>query len=560
MSPIPASTSSKSRLKAFQFHESPEKSKSTRPRPAKPQLDDLAEKENLVPNQIAMATSQLLPCPPPSLSQHSQPKECPQTPIGRLPLSELIAAVDENANQNLNLTPVERVLWQHTPGSSQTASSQDGPRVSKGKKRARSSSPASSSQNEGYQHFPREKQSFDVQTLQKNLTTPQADPAGDLWTKYSLKVGGIHTGSPTKNETFFAELLKSSSPQTPDSHVKTRNLGGLRRAISCANEWPTSVRKRRRLNPGSSQDYALDDHPKENKVGDTRMSRVNFLVEQVQKGLLKGRKENQSAQNAGISSSSSPDKRGSPDQSQSSPSRATRAHDDQESNRINPHFFSREIGEQPENLQDRQVRVPDKASEFGDDDFDDYLLEAVDVELVSKQQIYTPTAKIMQAALPDQQPSTRAPSPLRPPIAPHFAAAAEDERSDSPMSNSKGLSAPNARPSIPSDEFDDDDDNDMTAADLEDLVALYDQQSNKQTREVYKPSARQKSPRKPSTSTNAPRQPLAQGKSIANRAPATVIDVSSDEEFGEGIDFEDVVAECTAPSSNVPSVRSIRTV
>lgn len=548
MPPIPASASSKSKLKAFQLHKTPEKPKSTRPGPAKPQIDDLADKENIPPDQTAMAT-QLLPCPPPSLSQHSQPKECPQTPVGRLPLSELIAAVDENANQNLNLTPVERVLWQHTPGSSQYTGSQDGPRMPRGKKRARSSSPASSSQNEG-----RKKHSFDFQTLQKTLTTPQADPAGDLWTRYSLKVGGLRTGSPTKNETFLAELLKSSSPQTPDSHVNTRNLGGLRRAISCANEWPTSVSKRRRLNPSSSQNCALDDGPKEKKVGDTRMSRVNFLVEQVQNGLLKGRKEKQSAQNADTSSSS-PDKRGSPNQSQSSPTRATHVRDDGESNLIDPRFFGSESEEQPEDLKDQQGVVVDRASEFGDDDFDDDLLEAVDVGLASAQDTYTPTVKIKQAPLPDKQPAPRAPAPLKPPATPRSAAGTMEKRSEHPMSNSKGLSDSNARKTLPSDDFDDDDDNDMTAADLEDLVALYDQQSNKQTREAHNPSVRQKSPRKPLMNTSAPRTPLAKGETNANRAPATVIDVSSDEEFGEGIDFEDIVAECTAPSFHVPSVR-----
>ncbi|KAL8776489.1 MAG: hypothetical protein Q9194_003114 [Teloschistes cf. exilis] len=544
MPPIPASASSKCKLMAFQLHKTPEKPKSTRPGPAKPQIDDLADKENIPSDQTAMAT-QLLPCLPPSLSQHSQPKECPQTPVGRLPLSELIAAVDENANQNLNLTPVERVLWQHTPGSSQCTGSQDGPRVPWGKKRARSSSPASSSQNEG-----RKKHSFDFQTLQKTLTTPQADPAGDLWTRYSLKVGGLRTGSPTKNETFLAELLKSSSPQTPDSHVNTRNLGGLRRAISCANEWPTSLSKRRRLNPSSSQDYALDDRPKEKKVGDSRMSRVNFLVEQVQNGLLKGRREKPSTQKADTSSSS-PDKRGSPNQS--SPIRATHIHNNGESNLIDPRFFSSEAEEQPENLKGQQDVALDKASEFGDDEFDDDLLEAVDVGLASAQHTYTPTAKITQAPLPDQQPAPRAPATLKPPVTPQSAAGTKDKRSGPPMSDSKGLSDPNARNTLPSDDFDDDDDNDMTAADLEDLVALYDQQSNKQIGEAQNPSVRQKSPRKPLMNTSAPRTPLAKGDSNANGALAIVIDVSSDEEFGEGIDFEDIVAECTAPSSHVPS-------
>ncbi|KAL8687331.1 MAG: hypothetical protein Q9218_006464 [Villophora microphyllina] len=553
MPPIPASSTSRSKLKAFQFHESPEKLNATRPRPARSLFNDLDEKENIAPNQTTMATSQLLPCPTLSLSQRSQPKECPQTPIGRLPLSELIAAVDENANQNLNLTPVERVLWQHTPGSSQPASSQDVPALPKGKKRARSSSPAPSSQNDASNHFPQNKQSFDLQTLQKNLTTPQADPAGDLWTRYSLKVGGIHTGSPTQNEAFLAELLKSSSPQTPGSHVKTRNLGGLRRAISCANEWPTSAAKRRRLNPSSSQDYALDDRPTKRKIADTRMSRVNFLVEQIQNGLLKGRKGCRNAQNA-VTSPSSPDKRVSPTQSQSSPTRATNAHDDQESTLIDPHFFSSETEDQQEVARDQHGVVTDRGSEFGDDDFDDDLLEAVDVELASEQHVYTPAAKSMQAPLKDQQPAATEPTPLKISAPQYSTAAAKTEHPELSTSNGRGLGHINANRELPSDDFDNDDDNDMTAADLEDLVALCDQQSSKHENQVPKPSAQHKSPRKPLMNTTVIRKPLAQGKSIANRATAAVIDVSSDEDFGEGVDFEDIVAECTAPSSHVPSV------
>ncbi|KAL8685717.1 MAG: hypothetical protein Q9224_005705, partial [Gallowayella concinna] len=243
MPPIPVSSASKSKLKVYQFEGLQDESEPQDPASAKTHFKPQAEKENQGPMEIqaAMTSSQLLPPLPPT-SQH---KECPQTPVGRVPLAELIAGVDDNMNQNLNLTPVERVLWQHVPGSSQYASSQDASVSQTGKKRARSSSPTSSAQHETSSHFQKKKQSFDLQTLEKTLKTPQADPATDLWTRYSLKTGNT---SPTRNDPALAALLKSSSPQTPGSHLKQKELGGLRRSISCANEWPTSAAKRRRLN------------------------------------------------------------------------------------------------------------------------------------------------------------------------------------------------------------------------------------------------------------------------------------------------------------------------
>ncbi|KAL8968450.1 MAG: hypothetical protein Q9183_002452 [Haloplaca sp. 2 TL-2023] len=553
MPSIPASSSSKSTSKAVQSHGSSTKVAQYDSLPPAPELDAVAEKENMVPNHSLKAASQHLPCPP-SSSQRSQQKECPQTPLGRLPLSELIAAVDENANQNLNLTPVERVLWHHTPSFS---SSQDPPSRQKGKKRARSSSPVSSSQNDTINHFQANGQSFNLQTLQKNLKTPKADPADDLWTRYSLKTGRAADGSPTRNNNLLAELLRSSSPTTPGSHLKTRSLGGLRRAISCANEWPKSATKRRRLNPSSSQNYALEDHTVNQKPEDPRISRVNLLVQEVQNSLLKNRTETPKAQDAATTSSSSPHAASSPVQSQASSPRTVVRDNEDVQQHIDPDFFSSGI-ELGDGHLDEQNAITEKASDFGDDDFDDDLMEAVNVALVSGMPAGNRgTASTPRPVISD---STENVSVRTSATAPQCCASSL--RQEAPRCLSKvelnPTNVPTAMDPGMQDEFDDDGD-DILAADFEDLAAMYDQSApdpqqlqnlNKDTRRPsphkQKRSPR-KSPSKPAGQVGAQALVSARGQCDHDH----VIDVSSDDEFGEGLDFDDL-AECTA-ADQLPS-------
>ena len=553
MPSIPASSSAKSTSKAVQSHGSSAKVAEYDSLPPASELDPAVEKEDIVPNHSLKAAPQHLPCPPPS-SQRSQQKECPQTPLGRLPLYELIAAVDENANQNLNLTPVERVLWHHTPTFS---SSQDPPSRQKGRKRARSSSPVSSSQNEPSNHFKTNTQSFDLQTLQKNLRTPKADPADDLWTRYSLKTGGAADGSPSKNDNLLAELLKSSSPTTPGSHLKTRSLGGLRRAISCANEWPKSGTKRRRLNPSNSQNYALEDHTVNQKPEDPRISRVNLLVQEVQNSLLKNRTKTPKAQDAVTTSSSSPNAVISPVQSQASSPRTVVRDDEDMQQHIDPDFFSSGI-ELGDGRLEEENAITEKASDFGDDDFDDDLMEAVNVALVSgmparnRGTVSTPRAVTTESA-ENVSVRTSATAPQ---------CSASPVRQEAPRCLSKVELSPSNVPTAVKprmqDEFDDDGD-DILAADFEDLAAMYDysapdpQQLQNLNQDIPRPSPHKqkrsprKSPSKPAGQVGAQALANARGQCDHNH----VIDVSSDDEFGEGLDFDDL-AECTA-ADQLPS-------
>lgn len=572
MPPIPASSASRSKLQVFQFHGLPEHTESKDSRHPKSQTDREAEKENQSPSedQEAMASSQLLPCPPP-MSQRSQHKECPQTPVGRLPLAELIAGVDDNTNQNLNLTPIERVLWQHVPGNTQFVSSQEASVSRTGKKRARSSSPTSSSQNETSHHFQNNKQSFDLQTLEKTLKTPQADPAADLWTRYSLKIGNIRDGSPTRNATVLADLLKSSSPLTPGSHLKQKESGGLRRSISCANEWPTSAAKRLKLNHASSQNQTLDDCPAVERRDSARMSRVNLLVEQIQNELLKGRDQTSKAKPL-INSSQSSDKYAS--NRSPSPLPVLDNHDDdgQEDaeEESDPTFVGGEpamseldesdmtfIGAETSLLEDTE-----RVSDFEDDDFDDDLLKAVDASMPPRQSNEVYIGRTTQASVAAQSIETTMQRAIKP-TAKSMIDVGQDrikkELDNAAVSTNttNTFNAPAARSTAVLEDFDEDD-NDMSAADVEDLLAVFDKQSPNRRKQTYQSRPQQISSKKATQELKASPVKTTKFQTHTKLGGAGVIDVSSDEEYGEEIDFDEIGDDCTEQTQRDSQLMSVR--
>ncbi|KAL8934952.1 MAG: hypothetical protein Q9216_005656 [Gyalolechia sp. 2 TL-2023] len=543
--PIPASSASKSKLDAFRFKDTPEKDNAQGIGDTNIPLPD---------NPTVMAASQLMPGPPP-LSQRSQHKECPQTPVGRLPLAELIADIDDNSNQTLDLTPIERVLWHHVPGSSQLSSSQPASTSKQGRKRARSSSPASSSQNEASAHFANKKQSSGLQTT---LKTPQADPAGDLWTRYSLKTCGRPDGSPTRNEKIFADLLRSSSPQTPGNHLKTRELGSLRRSNSCANEWPTSATKRRRLNNGGSQTQALNNCQSLEKIENAKASRVSLLVEQVQNALLRSRAEKMKS-NKHLESSPSPDKGGGVDQPQSSPAHTVHADGDEQLEHASSTYSSSPPRANLQEVQNDCFPNPEKTSEYDDDDFDDNeLLEVVHASLAPGQPTDTrgpsnvgPTPGTRTAK---ETTSAYSKPSVPPKIKPKPTISKNGSQRLSDAAGQLQAAGGSKQFALLNDDFEEDDD-DMSAADLETLVAVYDQQPQAPPRKGQQVSRPQDTTRKPLTERDGPNTTRTDTKTIIAPKAAKVIDVSSDEEFGEEADFDDIVAQCEVASQ--PAGQSI---
>jgi hypothetical protein len=269
------SSQTKAKLKGFQFVE---KAHSNHPQPAMNE----AQKENASIQDVEkqQKSGDFESPSKPSLTENVTMKSPhPKTPVTRLPLADLIANTEDvfNRQPTRDMTPVDRILWQHGPTSSEPNSY--GTPVRRGKKRARSSSPASS-QNDISSHF-QGNGSFDLQPLSKQLKTSLNDPVADLWNRYA-------EGNMKKRDNLpnlgFAHLI--SSPQTPG---KRRDGTGLQRSASLGMEWPMSKAKRRRIQAEESVDKVKDKFARARsdllEPGKSKASKVSLLVEKIQESL-----------------------------------------------------------------------------------------------------------------------------------------------------------------------------------------------------------------------------------------------------------------------------------
>ncbi|MCJ1387495.1 Tripartite DNA replication factor [Xylographa bjoerkii] len=325
----------------------------------------------------------------------------PATPIGRVPLAELISNGEDTFERLPLLTPVERVLWNHSPSSTDFASNFATPFTRRGTKRAHSSSPQSSSRegDASLMLSPGKRAPFGTQTLQKSLTSPHADPAKDLWSRYSLHPELKQT--PSKAPAFSpSNILHSSSPQTPARNPSGHDNSGLRRSLSCGIEWPTSAGKRRKIHKSLSQigdqksDITRDRITKPHR--DLKVSRVNFLLGKIHDGLAENwdkpkvaKRPSSSppalpqAQNAAFPSSPVQGLRAnaaqaSPSEGRLRPDTAGRAKLD-ESRESLEHS---EHSEHFEPFKDEAEGMEETASsDYGDEDFDEGLLDEVDATM-----------------------------------------------------------------------------------------------------------------------------------------------------------------------------------
>lgn len=211
-------------------------------------------------------------------------KECPQTPGNRIPLADLISNAEDafDPAPGPEVTPVDHVIWQHVPVSSNPDTSSQTP-AGRRKKRRRGSSSPSSPTNGDPKKAPKEP--LDLQSIQALFKTPQHDLATELWNNYVDK--NMVNGSEELPPARLANLL-SSSPQTPGSGRTSRDSSGLRRSISCAAEWPTSRAKRRRTNrQDSGSGRGIFSRTSSNVLdsGKTKSSRINVLLERIEKSL-----------------------------------------------------------------------------------------------------------------------------------------------------------------------------------------------------------------------------------------------------------------------------------
>lgn len=171
-------------------------------------------------------------------------------------------------------------MWQMSPRGTPNGASQTTPAPKKGRRgKKRTASP-----NVVTPIGRKRGETFNLQRLGV-LKTPLADPAMQLWSKYST------TGN--------------SSGSNPDANSAARLFGvegtnqsplGLRRAYSCGPDWPQTRLKRRKI--VSSEDISELDEVPEGPIrsegepgnrapGPSRLSRVSRLVDKVKETLEK---------------------------------------------------------------------------------------------------------------------------------------------------------------------------------------------------------------------------------------------------------------------------------
>ena len=276
------SAESRSKLKAYQFIEGRPTAKNT--------LEN--EKENALQDQHSNYTAgqtelHKIGLPENCVRPASQEACAPATPATRLPLADLIGNVDEAAQprRQPDISPEDHLHWM--PSSSFNSSKTP---ANRSKKRARSSSPISS-QHEPLAQFTGERQKFDLANVKQSLRTPQADPLADLWNRYVPGTSNRDAPNAEAQPT-LQNLMNECSPRSPGMPASNKK-SGLRRWTSEGNQWMNHKTKKRKTTASVYREQiegVLADHTtqtKETAAGSPIPSRVGFLVDCVQKTLLK---------------------------------------------------------------------------------------------------------------------------------------------------------------------------------------------------------------------------------------------------------------------------------
>jgi DNA replication ATP-dependent helicase Dna2 len=510
------STQTRRKLKAFQFIEGAPSVETAKEREA--------EKENL-PAALGKATK---PMRTPKASRvvkdvgttNKTPKlptivDCPppSTPATtRLPLADLVGNVDDSSRHAPQPapSPEEQLIWR----GSQAVNT---PLPRKNKKRARSSSPVAPSQEEHKQDSAR-----------NDITTPQADPAQELWSRYTN-----NKDTPSANKSVaFAHLINESSPR---SAAAAGSVNGLRRWASCGVEFPASNRKKRRIHgvfqaeTVSAEDvFAGASSSDGMMLGQPAKPKIASMVQRMRECV----RTSQPRINSQLPSSSSPLPGGEDRQDPSSGSPLQRRMREQEVDTSETlpgeQLQEAELEMDDELPQDEQhlyvepVRNDQPAAsqgssdEFGDDDFDADMVEALDP---TPQAVEIPAPNTSYVTIPTE-PVYRPPEQQPPAVALPISAGSDD------------------------DDFGLDDEDDF-AADLEHVASLYD------TRPVESPLA-----------DSAPSRETGGTATAQNVASAPVISLLDDDEdeFGGDIDVDEFaaaeVAATQVPANNVRRTRT----
>ncbi len=385
------------------------------------------------------------------------PDKPPQTPAPRKPLAERVGSngnivVGQDAEDS---TLEDCVYWKHrrSPGSSEPYSSAIV--FKRGKKRARSSSPMPSP-CEGYLEQRDAKDSLDLQSLNKTLKTPQADPALELWNRYSANAITKPIFQPSQI-TPFTQLTAASPRQS-----------SLRRAVSCGISWPSST-KRRKVTRSDILDSA-ESHRTES-CG-TTVSRVSLLVEQIQESLARPETPRVSAE----SFNSSP-----PSQERDSSNMA----DSPLKNRGAPTttanrqaaFLEVQAAQETEG----RKNLSDRSSEFGDAELDNMDLSLFkSMDTVHKERHPQPAVDA-DIPIPVQRAGVSGAGRTNNFTlnVPRPNAAEEDYLFQEPLQHAKD--AKGTQRHVQFSEFDDDEDDEFYTADLEEVMAKFENQHQRKT-------------------------------------------------------------------------------
>ncbi|KAL8392886.1 hypothetical protein RB595_002904 [Gaeumannomyces hyphopodioides] len=279
------------------------------------------------------------------------------TPVAKLAWQDLVRMGEINPVEEQDETPPgDKLLWDKPYDPEDSFISPLLPR--KGKKRARSSSPVSSPANPNF-----DTPVVNVKGLTSALRSPNADPAIDLWDRFSTcrtsKNTSLGAADPALAHIF------ASSPRPAKGAAAALSDSSLCRAASYGNNRP----KRRRI--GNSTVDSPTSRLRHAAYPDSKSSLVSDLLETVTGEL---EKSNASQHREMMQRSPSPEKR------RTSPMRQQPA----EGADVpvfglptNPPSSSSDTA-----LEEDDAKKPvDKSSDYGDDDFDDDTLLELDATL-----------------------------------------------------------------------------------------------------------------------------------------------------------------------------------
>jgi DNA replication ATP-dependent helicase Dna2 len=482
--PIAPGSQTRTKLKAFQFIE------------GKPSVVDDAEKENDVQKTYTSKNPQETPVKGSSQAAAlAAPRNLPpSTPATRLPLADLIGNPDESRSIAQNATPEENVLWRHaqTPSSSHPATT-----PARKRKRARSSSPVTSSQNEQSNFFEGNKESFDVQGLQASLKTPQADPAADLWNRYAINASANDGETGTKSVA-FAHLIKDASPRSSGT---AGSVSGLRRWASCGVEWPASTTKRRRISRSKQDQEQRGDGEEQSDNDVPKISKVGLLLERMKETL----QQSQETCPQGPSSSSPiPDRVAYELESPTDRLAPVAEYEDEDSRGDVPVPEHKQVQASPIGSMRKMPKSQSSSSEYGGDDMDMDMIEAIECTITGIQSQSQALSTIVEVPQID------------------------NTSAHSVAQSIQKASRPSTTPStiLPRQDFDefDEEDDDMFAADLEEIASKFDSQvAQDLSREEFQ----------------QPMVPKANvGGAVMKAPPANVETIVIEDEFGDD-DFDD---------------------